>query len=486
MHRPSLSARLRGAIQDESSPILLVTGAPGSGKTYLVSEAFQGILGIHFCAAGLEDSHNRRLFVEELNRVEGSRGVGASSQRTAPAPAGQDWASLLERALSGPAEFVVLDGVGSFIRSNKPFLASLGAAWRRAHRRGPGPVLILVDRDRALLNRVNAKGSPFRDPMARATRAGDPGLWVELAPLPYSSIIGGMAPELARALDPSRVLRLAAAFGGRPAILRHLDWTAPLAVNYTRMVLDPEGPLWDEPLSGWQGDLKHVGRYGAVCAALADGARRWAELAEYMGQEASASSVGPYIKKLIALGRVVSRSSLDARRGGRGQRYHLADPFDALWWSAVLPARSDLESRRTTPAAAWRRIAQHALSSHMERTLPGLCREFLETASQRVLGATARDAGSLWGEGFDIPVAATLRNGAVVYGTCNGGPNTMTDVALDRLESHMRATRFGFGREARIRVLFSLSGFSEALSLRASRNPLVRLIGPAEMVDQLG
>lgn len=470
--RPTLSARIQAEFVAEARQIILVTGAPGSGKTFLISEALSGLSGVHFCAAGLEDSQHQSLFAGQLDR-QAPESAAFAAQRPG-------WAALLERAFGDPDRFLVLDGIGSLVRSNKQFLAILGTAWRNALRQESAPLVILVDRDRTVLDRVNAKGSTFRDPMERATAATDPGVWLEVAPLPYPAWSRWTSPE------PLELLRLAGAFGGRPAVMRHVDGAGSLALNYQRLVLDPDGPLWDEPLLGWSGDLKHAGRYGALCTALAEGARQWADLADYLGKDASTSSVGPYMKRLVSLGRVRPESSLDARRGGRGQRYALSDPFDALWWSAVLPLRSELESRVESPASAWQTIAKEILPEHMGRMLPTLCRQFLQTSSQPVLGATARHAGSLWGDGYDIPVAAILQNGAVVYGACHVGPEVMTDVALDRLESHVRATRFGFGREARIRALFSLSGFSEALALRASRDPLVRLIGPSEMVQHKG
>ena len=54
-----------------------------------------------------------------------------------------------------------------------------------------------------------------------------------------------------------------------------------------------------------------------------------------------------------------------------------------------------------------------------------------------------------------------------------------TDDDATLLQSQMRATRYGFGREGRIRVLFTLDGATDALTRRAARDDLLMLADAA-------
>jgi hypothetical protein len=53
---------------------------------------------------------------------------------------------------------------------------------------------------------------------------------------------------------------------------------------------------------------------------------------------------------------------------------------------------------------------------------------------------------------------------------------------LERLSAHMRETRYGFGREVRLRVLASLVGHHPDLERTAARDERVRLVGPTDLV----
>jgi len=91
------------------------------------------------------------------------------------------------------------------------------------------------------------------------------------------------------------------------------------------------------------------------------------------------------------------------------------------------------------------------------------------------LGANARECGSLWGPGLEIPVAGMLSSGAAFYGTPASPDADGTD-ALQSLDRTIRETRYGFGRERRIRVLFSPGPMPAALQREAARRHDVHLV----------
>jgi hypothetical protein len=85
--------------------------------------------------------------------------------------------------------------------------------------------------------------------------------------------------------------------------------------------------------------------------------------------------------------------------------------------------------------------------------------------------------GGLWGSGYDIDPAGTLRTGSVVYGKAFWGGGRIPEVADHALQEEMRRTRYGFGRESRLRLLFSTDGFSPGLIRHVARSDAIHLIG---------
>ena len=70
------------------------------------------------------------------------------------------------------------------------------------------------------------------------------------------------------------------------------------------------------------------------------------------------------------------------------------------------------------------------------------------------VGSNARECGSLWGAGYEISVAGILGSGSAFYGRpVDRRQRRIGELAsLDRA---IRETRYGFGREQRLRILFT-------------------------------
>ena len=86
------------------------------------------------------------------------------------------------------------------------------------------------------------------------------------------------------------------------------------------------------------------------------------------------------------------------------------------------------------------------------------------------LGANARESGSLWGATYELPLAGLLTSGAAFYGTCAWSLEDPTDAPVQRIEAAMRETRYGFGRERRVRLVFTAHSAPIWLRREVARN----------------
>ncbi|MDX1495395.1 MAG: DUF234 domain-containing protein, partial [Longimicrobiales bacterium] len=167
------------------------------------------------------------------------------------------------------------------------------------------------------------------------------------------------------------------------------------------------------------------------------------------------------------LGLVESRRSVDAKPGGRARRYQLSDPFFAFWLRFVLPYRLSGPSEDHHGEGEgdhYARSIRPRMDDHLASVFPRVCRQHMAYDAIETLGAVAREGGSLWGPGYDLPVAGILTNGAAYYGACRWSDSSEGDASLDEIEAGIRETRYGFGRERRLRLVFT--GRDPSLELR--------------------
>ena len=389
------------------------------------------------------------------------------------------WEDLLLWMWEQGVRSIVFDGLGRLLEGNRRFLEEVGEAWARMTEDSAAPTLIFVDEDREVLDRLTGERSPFLDLLTRMGVEGPP-----------------IAPEILRAEPPGfdavarrcsgwsadDVFAAYAIFGGGSRRLAALDPAARLSDNVIRLVLTPDAPLFSSPLHRVERLFQSPARYVAVMKALAGDAMTWKDLRQRLHALDGAGPLGPYLNRLAALDLVDVRTSLDAAPGGRRRRYALADPLDGFWWRFVLPLRSALLAGTLRPEAAWRTRIEPELHRHVSQLLPRICREFVAAYGLGTPGTEAREIGALWGDGYDLPVAGKLGSGPIVYGDCHWHERRPTEAWLDRIDEQLRNTRYGFGREARLRVLFTRVPPAEGLRQRLLRSDLARRIGPSEMV----
>ncbi len=446
-----------------------IYGRARVGKSRLAATIVAGARHLYVAAAPLPES-------AQIDLVRASARAGGIGD---PPPGGVDWGDLLHWLRDRGVQALVFDGLGTLLDANRRFLHDLGRAWLALEQSGGGPALVFVDEDADVIRTLVGERSPLRDPLAGivGVQAANEAALHRVEPLTY-----GVLARRCRGWSAEEVIAGYAIFGGLPTHLAAIDPSQRLEGNVIRLILRPDGPLFSSPIEHLRGRFQNPTRYAAIVRAMAAGARSWRALGTAVPGMRGAGPLGPYVKRLEALDVVRVERSLDATAGSRRSRYRLTDTFDAFWWSRVLPLRSRLTAGDLDPARAWSDHVAPALDDHVARVFPLVCRQFLASYGLSPQGSTTREVGALWGDGYDLPVAGTLTGGAVVYGGCHWHERRPTEAWLDRLEDHVRTTRYGFGREARLRVLFTREPPTERLRLTLLRAEWVRRVGPKEMV----
>jgi hypothetical protein len=336
-----------------------------------------------------------------------------------------------------------------------------------AHRWADSRVRFEVPLQEAL-KRASASGRTLHvtliAPEPSSTRLDDESLLptLFLKPLPFRA-----AQPLLPGKGPWDRLKAYSVFGGLPGVLSLLDRRANLASNLSRLVWGRAGALRDAPLLLLERHFQRTTRYAAILTALAPGEGDWSKVKAGVKDLTASGQAGPYLKRLEEIGLVEVRRSLDAPRRSRTQRYRITDPFTAFWFRTVFPLRGRLplpgEEGVQPPGLT------PQLSRHMNSLLPEICRSYMTFDAMEEFGANARECGSLWGPGYDLPVAGVLGTGAAFYGQVVPPGSDVAPRALAELDTQIRETRYGFGRERRLRVVFAMDPTNQGLSRAVAR-----------------
>ncbi|NNF26113.1 MAG: hypothetical protein HKN73_02675 [Gemmatimonadetes bacterium] len=419
-----------------------------------------------FSAPGLTDLESQDLFRRCV-----LEGLG-----TEPPPT-SSWSEALGYVFQGGPMILVLHRPNLLAQANRQFWAELGKAWVAVRKAGTRSALLLAQEEHGLASSLGGAESPFALPAE------------ELGPAPHNGPLERVTVPLRSPWDMAAagspwtgpdLLTAWSLLGTNPERWRSASTRRDPRSAVRDLILGRAGPY--EPPDALLGRLVQTPhRYASMLRALARGAHSRRELSKAVDRAStSRSASGPYLRRLMELGLVSPLRPLDAGPRSRKSRYRLTDPHEALWWAWIhaLGARIRTDAH---PEPLWARAVGPRIQGHQVATLSSAVEAFLRNSASDRFGAPPREVGPLWGDGYDFPVAATLRNGAVCYAHIHAGTSAAGLEELARLEDQMREVRYGFGRQARLRLLVSLTGFRDGLRREAARSPLIQLIGAAEL-----
>ncbi|MGD0606953.1 MAG: ATP-binding protein [Streptosporangiaceae bacterium] len=455
----------------------IVSGRRRQGKTFLLDALSVQANGFMFTAVETTEADSLHQFGEAL-----------ASHLGEPTPfrfASWDEAitRLMRIAIDGPKP-VVIDEF-PFLAKATPALPSLiQRAFEPSAQRGNTPVrLLLCGSALSFMGKLLAGSAPLR---------GRAGLELVVPTLDYR-----LAREFWGIADLRTAVLTNAIVGGTPAYRREFaqDDVPADAADFDpwvcRTVLNPGRPLFREAryILAEEPDLHDTALYHAVLAAIADGNNTRGGIAGYL--ERKSTDLAHPFGVLHDAGLITHET--DAFRKNRSA-YRIAEPLLTFYHAIMRPAWGDLE-RPGRAAQVWRRSRHTFDSSVAGPHFEGICRQWARWHASpdtygnrypdRVASGTVSDPGAK--KTLQIDVAAFGRDdqdrGALLAIGEAKWQETITHGHLRKLE-HIRDLLLERGEPgagtARL-LLFSGTGFSDAIVKRAEEDPAIQLIG----LDQL-
>jgi AAA+ ATPase superfamily predicted ATPase len=455
----------------------VVSGRRRQGKTFLLRALCQATGGFYFAAEEAADG-------ESLRRIGSDLGAHLGT----PAPLEfRDWREVADALLAlghkGPVP-VVIDEFPYLARANPslPSIVQNAFGPRRAEREQSRTRLLMCGSALSFMGGLLAGSAPLR---------GRAGLELIVPTLDYRH-----AAEFWNVQDPVLALKVHAIAGGTPAYRREFarDDTPAGPGDFdswvTRTVLNPASPLFREAryLLADEPDLRDIGLYHSVLAAIAEGNSTRGGIASYIGRKSG--DLAHPLNVLQDCGLVVREP--DAFKENRST-FRIAEPLITFYHAVMRPIWSDLEHTRDA-SRLWqrsqRRFTSNVLGPHFEQVCRYWTRHF--AAEETVGGIPVRvESGTV----HDVPAKTNHQLDVVIFGLEDEGPEpviaigeskwneVMSVTHLNRLR-HIRGLLTAQGRpgaaDARL-LCFSGAGFTDGLSREAGRHADVALVGPAEL-----
>jgi AAA+ ATPase superfamily predicted ATPase len=312
-----------------------------------------------------------------------------------------------------------------------------------------------------------------------------------LQPLPLRPLEFPAARLFMPNLDPLDQFTRFSVTGGMPRYLSLLSADS-LKGALADSVVDRNSPLFAEPLSILQAELREPTVYMAILGVLAIKPADIGTISA--GTGLASKALFPYLEKLSALDIIAKRLPVGADPKTRSRQWVCSDDFIRFWFRFVLPFTADLEAG----ADAQSHVETHilpVLAGHTAQTFEELFRRWMRQEYSQ-----ASRVGAWWGPSLhvhrqakerfteEIDAVGIKNKNLVVVGEAKWTNKTMPTQVLADLRTFkipaMAQDGFKAVQPPHV-VLVSRGGFSEGLLAEAERDARITLLLAQDLFNQV-
>ena len=272
--------------------------------------------------------------------------------------------------------------------------------------------------------------------------------------------------------------------GGIPEYVSRIDNSLDLQENVQELFFDPSGRLFEEPSNLLKQELKMPQTYNGIITAIAGGSSRLNEIATKTDIETSQCS--NMLNTLISLGLVRKEYPVTAKNSRR-TIYVLDDQMFKFWYRFVLPDISRITAGFGKTVC--REVFEGQLNAHTGYAFEECAKQYMWRAlAKNALPVPFQKIGRWWGNNQkeqreeEIDFIAYSGEGTLeadaIFGECKWKSEAVgEDVLNDLIRKSELHTQF----TGKYYMLFSRSGFTDALAKRAKKAGNIILVAPSDM-----
>lgn len=446
---------LNTLLQHPAAKLVAVSGRRRLGKTTLLihwaktsGHPYLYWVGSHFPSAVLLSEFSRKVW-QHSN----------PGKRTPKQFSYESWSeafeALAEACQGDQRHIIILDEFPYAVQSEAGLPSALQNAWDH-HLKFSNVCMVLCGSQIGMMERLLGADAPLYGRMAGPLR---------VRPLPFSAT-KAFFPKY----SAEQRVAIYAILGGVPAYLEQFSDKLSVLENLRRHLFQDVGLFRNDPdyLIGEQ--VRDLSNYQAVLAAIADGARKPADIALH-AKLSHRSGVDPYLAQLVEMDYVIRELPVTVtpkqRATSRSSRYMLTDNYLRFYFRFVR-TNLDLIAQQLYDELE-KRIAEQLRAFIGMTTFEELCREWvLVQARQGNLPFSVEQVGSHWDSQVQVDVAAiNWRQKSILIGEAKWRTDPLGQAVVRELieekTSKVKVSLPDVGTGWRIfYAFFSRAGFTES------------------------
>ncbi len=271
-------------------------------------------------------------------------------------------------------------------------------------------------------------------------------------------------------------IELYGAFGGTALYLQQIEPGKNFEENIKNAFLRVTAYLYEEPLLLLRQEVQEPGIYSAIIEAIAGGATKANEISTKIGEEAAKCL--KYINTLCELGILYKETPFGEKESSRKTIYGISDLMFRFWYRFVFSNRSLVETG--AQEAIWKRRIEPNYNDYMGIVLEKVCCDYLKILNTRGdLPILFTSIGRWWGTNptdhsqIEIDLIAEDSKEYLIC-ECKWKNEKLDLSVLKQLKE--KANVFSKNRRKTWYVLFSKSGFTDAVIEEAKKDPSIMLV----------
>ena len=277
-------------------------------------------------------------------------------------------------------------------------------------------------------------------------------------------------------------LMLYGAYGGTPLYLQQINEKESFEENIKRAYLKVTSYLYEEALLLLRQEVQEPGVYSAIIEAIASGYTKANEISTKIGED-SAKCL-KYIKTLCELGILHKETPFGEKESSRKTIYGISDFMFRFWYRYVFANRTLIETG--AQQAVWEKRIKPDYYSYMGLVFEKVCMDYLNVKNASgELPILFTSIGRWWGTNVathgqeEIDLIANDGKD-YLFGECKWR-NEKLDISVLK-DLKVKADVFGMNRKNSYYVLFSKSGFTEAVLNEAKYDDSILLVDLEELM----
>jgi len=459
--RESELERLRALYGSDQASLAIVYGRRQLGKTSLVLESISDREGAVYYQA-----------VQETPAVQLTRFIhAAEAVYPGIADVRREWESLLRHLIDRNA-VIVIDEFPYLVDTEPSLPSIIQRLWDHEVAESNATLVLTGSAIGMIHEHALDGGAPLYGRISQT-----PNGRLELQPLPFASL-----PEFVPTYSNEELVFVAGVFGGTPRYLSPLDESRTLGENITRLLLDPDGALHDEPETVLQMELTEVNRFFALLGSMASGNRVRNEIAQGAGIDNRDTSY--YFDRLETLTLIERHHPVTADpTRSKTTRYRIRDPLFRFYFRYLYGRTGEYEL-----------YGEDAYADLIEPELPDFVSEPFERLCQQAVPNVYTDlqltraAGPWWDKEREIDVVAPTNGARLIVGEAKFtnrplGYDVLAD--LEREAALIDWSPSAGGDPVYEYALFSRSGFTRSVHEAAADRDDLRLFELDAIVNAL-